>query len=269
MKSRFLIYLRSFIIFLFYLPATLIGQDQFVMESNYLGQNDTVLVYKPASGNIEYVVYMLHGWNGDFRQWSQIRDLQKLSDSWNLLIVCPDGLEDSWYFDGQVPEDNIYYSRFMIKDLIPLIDKEYNTRDKPRIIYGLSMGGYGAFYLYLKYPDYFRAALSSSGAFDFTHPLMKKYGIEKRLGDFSENSKLWMSMSILNLLKGKDLNPDYKFYMDCGKNDAFYNSNKVVADYLKTTKANVFFNEMQGGHNPQFWKNSVILQLYLMNTRKH
>lgn len=261
---------RLFLILLFLFPVALFAQDQYVIQSKYLDQqDDTIHVYKPASMNVDLVVYMLHGWNGDYRQWSKFKDLQKLADSWNILIVCPDGLKDSWYFDAQLPDDNVYYSQFMMNDLIPLIEKEYNIKEQPRIIYGLSMGGYGAFYLYLKYPQYFQAALSSSGAFDFTNPLMKHYGIDKRLGDFQENPKIWMRMSMLNLLEKKDLNENFIFYLDCGTKDPFYKSNIDVADYLKESKATVFYNEMSGGHNKQFWKNSVILQLFIINAKEH
>lgn len=263
-------YVRLLCLPVFFLLNTyLSAQNEHIISSKFLQQQDTIHVYKPSEGEIENVVYMLHGWNGDFRQWGRIQDLQRMADSWNLLIVCPDAFKDSWYFDAQKKEDNIYYSQFFIQDLIPFIDQQYNTSGIPRIIYGLSMGGYGAFYIYLKHPDYFYAALSSSGAMDFTHPLMKNYGIEKRLGSYSKNKQLWEQMSMIELLKKADIDSGYHFYMDCGEEDPFTVVNKIVAEYLQNSPASLTYLTMPGGHNTEYWKSAVTLQVFLLNMRNH
>lgn len=48
-------------------------------------------------------LYLLHGFDGDCRNWADLTSVENLSDLYNIIIVCPDGDKDSWYFDS--PED--------------------------------------------------------------------------------------------------------------------------------------------------------------------
>jgi len=49
------------------------------------------------------VVYLLHGYSGNYSNWiTKVPDLKKYADEYKLLIVCPDGDYSSWYFDSPV-----------------------------------------------------------------------------------------------------------------------------------------------------------------------
>ena len=76
------------------------------------------------------------------------------------IVVLPQALPVGWYVnskDGKRPVEDV-----IIKDLIPHIDATYRTinRREARGIEGMSMGGYGALHLGLKYPDLFGAISS-------------------------------------------------------------------------------------------------------------
>ena len=43
------------------------------------------------------VVYLLHGWSGNYSNWINKADLQTLVDKYNIIIVCPDGGYAGWY----------------------------------------------------------------------------------------------------------------------------------------------------------------------------
>ena len=90
--------------------------------------------------------------------------ISRLSEGANFIIVTPEG-EDGWYTDSaSKPSDK--YESYIIKELIPEIDKKFRTladRDH-RVVAGLSMGGFGAVKYGLKYPEMFVLAGSFSGA---------------------------------------------------------------------------------------------------------
>ena len=86
----------------------------------------------------------------------------------------PEG-DDGWYTDSAtVPNDK--YETYIIKELIPEIDKKFRTlADREhRIIAGLSMGGYGSIKFGLKYPNLFSIVGSFSGAFDAANAYEKE-----------------------------------------------------------------------------------------------
>ena len=35
-----------------------------------------------------------------YRQWNTIINVQKYADAYGFIIVCPDGLKDSWYINS-------------------------------------------------------------------------------------------------------------------------------------------------------------------------
>lgn len=150
--------------------------------SGFCGRVDTIKVYSEAMhkdipcvvivpdlyGKLQAsypVVYLLHGYSGDYLDWiSRVPSLRDAVDEFHLIIVCPDGGFSSWYFDSPV-DSTMRYETFVSGELVPAIDKRYHTiGDKGhRGICGLSMGGHGALYLAIRHPDLFGAAVSISG----------------------------------------------------------------------------------------------------------
>src|SRR5688500_15195595 len=110
------------------------------------------------------VVYLLHGLTGHYDNWTDRTKLAEYAAKYNFIIVTPEG-GDGWYTDSvTVPADK--YESYIIKELIPEIDKKFRTlTDCNRLaIAGLSMGGYGAIKFGLKYPEKFVLVGSFSGA---------------------------------------------------------------------------------------------------------
>jgi S-formylglutathione hydrolase FrmB len=61
------------------------------------------------------------------------------------------------------------YETYIVKDLVNHIDANYRTiaNRNSRGITGISMGGYGAMHLALKYPDVFSVVVSQAGRYDY------------------------------------------------------------------------------------------------------
>lgn len=68
--------------------------------------------------NIKFpVVYLLHGYSGSYRDWIQkVPKLKEYVDLYKMIIVCPDGDYNSWYFDSpQIKEEK--YETYISKEL--------------------------------------------------------------------------------------------------------------------------------------------------------
>jgi S-formylglutathione hydrolase FrmB len=160
-----------------------------------LGTRKQFVVYLPPSydrepGRRYPVAYYLHGLWGNEWNWVRQGGLAVVMDSLvaaggpEMVVVMPDG-DDSWYTTWNAlltaadcqrdttrrePAESYcvpwqHYDEYVARDLVARVDSSYRTRaDRAaRGIAGLSMGGYGAVTLALRYPDVFSAAASHSG----------------------------------------------------------------------------------------------------------
>ena len=133
------------------------------------GTQGSYLIYLPptyaTANNRRYpVIYWLHGGFGNAREGSwaveQIDKGVKAGLMPETIVVLAQALPVGWYVnskDGKRPVEDV-----IIKDLIPHIDAAYRTLNQreARGIEGMSMGGYGALHLGVKYPDLFGAISS-------------------------------------------------------------------------------------------------------------
>lgn len=251
MKTKF------FLLFLFLSCINLFAQDTLLYKLNILPATDTTVVFTPADYNNsnEYpVVFMLHGWSGNYAQWNKTAGVQQYADKYGFIIVCPDGFYDSWYFNSPIKE-NSQFETFFIQDLIPDIEKKYSVDKSNLFITGLSMGGHGAVYMFLKHPDLFRSAGSTSGIVDITK-FPDKWGLNKVLGNYEKNKSVWEKHSDIYLLKNiKGLNK--KLIVDCGTEDFSFNVNKAFADSCKANNIDIKFISGPGTHSHAYWKSSI------------
>ena len=66
------------------------AQQQLIINSSYLVSPDTVLVFTPDNGELQNafpVVYLLHGWAGNYHYWDDIIDCQSYANKYNTIIV--------------------------------------------------------------------------------------------------------------------------------------------------------------------------------------
>src|SRR5690606_2665667 len=73
------------------------------------------------------VVYLLHGYSGNYLNWiTYVPELKDAVDEFHVIIVCPDGGVSSWYLDSPI-DSTMRYETFMTKELIRNIDARYRT----------------------------------------------------------------------------------------------------------------------------------------------
>lgn len=207
------------------------------------------------------VVYLLHGYSGNYASWAKdFKELGKQVDQYGFIVVGVDGNYSSWYFDSPI-DPSFKYETYVVKELVPFIDKQYKTiaDRKARAISGLSMGGHGALYLSFKHQDVFGAAGSMSGGVDF-RPFPEKWDIKKRLGSIAEFPENWNQNTVTNML---DLVKDnkLKLIIDCGVDDFFMTVNRELHAKMLEQKINHDYIERPGEHNLKYWENSLKYQL--------
>lgn len=211
------------------------------------------------------VVYLLHGYSGDYSDWiKKVPAVASYADQYNVLIVCPDGGYAGWYFDSPIDKKS-QYETYITKELVGWIDHHYPTsatRAK-RAIMGLSMGGHGALYLAIQHQDAFGAAGSMSGAVDIT-ALSNSFGIARLLGPYSEYPKRWEQHSVLDLTH-KLINDSLKIIIDCGADDFLYQQNLALHKKLLYDKIDHDFITRPGAHSWTYWANSVQFELLFMH----
>ncbi len=121
------------------------------------------------------VLYLLHGYSGDYTKWSN-HGAEKAAEPFAMIIVMADGA-NSWYVNWAVSERGWknQWEDAIVKDLIGHVDASYRTvaAREGRAINGLSMGGYGAITLGLRHPDLFCSIAGTSGALDHARGYIK------------------------------------------------------------------------------------------------
>jgi len=250
---------------LFFFPA--LAQTQIVLSSKNLPQADTTWIFKPKNLNKNDktpAVILLHGFGGNYRQWNNIMDAQKYADEYGYIIICPDGLVKSWYLNSPAKADWQYES-FFFDELLPRIKKDYPIDTTNVFITGLSMGGHGALWLFLKHPEQFKSAGSTSGGINLRDAI-GKFGVPELLGNPDKNSDIWLKYSVIQQIdKLAGINKEIIF--DCGADDFFYQSNNALKKKCDSLKIKATYIAQPGNHNAAYWKKSIRQQFQFFSNQ--
>ena len=243
--------------------------DTLMVTSKSMNKSIPNIVILPDNYSIQKesfpVLYLLHGAGDDYSSWlKKVPGIKEFSDTYNMIIVYPDGGKTSWYFDSPV-DKQMNYETYIYKELVEAIDNKYNTtKDRAgRAITGASMGGHGAFYLAFKHQDIWGAAGSMSGGMDI-RPFPNNWDLSKRLGTYSEHQEYWENNSVINMvymLEGDNL----KLIFDCGTSDFFYDVNRSLHKKLVERNIPHDYIERPGSHTWDYRVNAIKYQLLFFN----
>jgi S-formylglutathione hydrolase FrmB len=261
-----------FICFFFVVVSNAARVDTIVVYSNAMHKNIKVAIVIPdnAKGQVGVkfpVVYLLHGYSGNYGSWlKDAPQLQLRADQYQVMLVCPDGGYGSWYFDSPI-NDSIKYETFITKELLPYIDSNFPTSANKdhRAITGLSMGGHGGLFLGMRHSNLFGNAGSVCGGVDI-RPFPNSWDIKKSLGTIIENPQNWIDYSVVTI--AKNLKPNQlNIIFDCGVADFFIDVNRSLHQLLLTNKIDHDYTERPGGHNKAYWSNSIDYQLQFFSKK--
>lgn len=242
--------------------------DTVSIYSEAMHRNIKAIVIKPNNykkSNQFPVVYLLHGAYGTYDNWiKKVPSLQKYADEYKMLIVCPDGANNSWYFDS--PVDSAYrFETHVAREVPAFIDANYKTKKdrKFRAITGLSMGGHGAMFLAFRHSETFGACGSMSGALNVSE-IRKGYDVPKRLGDTIINKTIYHDYSVLTVIE-KYPKDSLAIIIDCGLQDFIIGMSKAAHDKMVRLKIPHDYIERPGKHDWFYWENAIQYQLLYFN----
>lgn len=252
---------------LLFLPALIAislilkAQHQHILKSPHIAIADTIWVFTPSDYSKDPakqfpVVYLLHGWMGSYHQWNDITYCQSLADRYGFILVCPDGLIDSWYINSPAIRES-QYADFFFFDLFPFIAKNYRIDPGNVFITGLSMGGHGALYLFAQKPDLFRSAGSLSGVLDLNF-CRTEYRIDDYLGIKNKKSadKILNRYAVSGNIK-KIAATGKKIIVSCGSSDPFLKLNDHFKKQCDAKKIDITYLITPGGHDYPYWKSAI------------
>ncbi|MBX3289562.1 MAG: esterase family protein [Acidobacteria bacterium] len=250
--------------------ADYLPQDK-TLDSKLMGRNMPYQVVLPSGytkssdEDIKFpVIYLLHGLTGHFNNWTDKTKVIEYAEKYRVILVFPEG-GDGWYTDS-VSNEKEKYESYIIKELIPEIEKNYRVdkRREARAIAGLSMGGYGSLKFGLKYPDMFVIAGSFSGALGAAEITEKNFpgsigkSIDAIFGPADSDTRRANDIfDIVRKTTPEKIKTLPYFYIDCGTEDFLFQTNRDFISLLTEKKIPHEYRQLPGTHNWQYWDSQV------------
>ncbi len=196
-------------------------------------------------------IYLLHGYGGNHATFSRVCNLKEYADSFDIILVCPDGNYNSWYLDSPVKKKSQFAS-YIIHDVVPFIDRHFRTiaDASGRAIVGSSMGGHGALTLLARYPDHFNGAGSISGILDIT-VFPHEWDMARILGSYTRNITTWQRHSFFYMLKSL-VGKEKAIIIDCGTSDFALSVNRAAHAKMKKLGIDHAYFERPGWHSYKY-----------------
>lgn len=223
--------------------------------SRVLGQQTAanVLLPQTAQPGPFPVFYLLHGLSDDHSSWARRTSLERYVEGWPLIVVMPNGGR-GFYTDAL---EGFAYESALVRELVPFIDRMFNTRAERagRVIGGLSMGGYGAIKLALKFPELFCAATSHSGALTKAH-FRREEETEEFDRIFGRNAAGGAD-DIFALAEKMDRGKFPALRFDCGTEDFLLERSREFHAHLESLHLPHEYAEFLGDHAWSYWDEQV------------
>ena len=240
-----------------------------VKTNNLKGRGD-ICVFVPPIENVANLplVILLHGVYGSAWVWSQKAGVHRTA--WEMMqkgtiqpmvIAMP---SDGLWGDGSayLPHRQNDYEKWIVED-VPLAVKQNIAQVSSTsnwFISGLSMGGFGALRLGIKYFEKFKAISAHSAITDIEQmPLFVEEATENyRQIPEQENS-------LIAMLSHQNLNlPKIRF--DCGLDDDLLEANRTLHGHLKKAQIEHIYQEFPGAHEWSYWQEHIKDSLLFFNT---
>ncbi len=244
------------------------AQHRLVLDSLYSESVNAwmkVHILVPETPDTFPVLYLLHGWGGDHRDWTTQTKIVDYIRGTNLLVVMPDA-HNSFYHDNASDSTKLY-ERWITQELPAFVEGKYRVDGKRRAVAGLSMGGYGSMMIALNHPDRYVFAAGLSSAISGIH-----VGGSEVTPNFARITQMF------DLIKGGPGHPNRARYDFLSRIDAqnpqtapyiylvhgiqdgytdFLPGHRRFTDALRAKNLKYEYHEVPGVHNWVFWDTHI------------
>jgi S-formylglutathione hydrolase FrmB len=224
--------------------------------------------YRKPGGDPKMLI-LLHGLSDGSAAWLLRTSLFRYAEVYDIACVMPE-VQRSFYLNMKYGLD---YATYIYEELPEICEKLFNVSCKPKdlMLAGLSMGGYGALYGALKYPEKFSVIGSFSGAPDLKSivtTLAKADPSIQRdcVNIFGDPPVVTEAQDLYALAEKAGCRAKaLPLYMTCGAEDFLHDSNVHIRDHLIRLGFNLTYEEWPGIHEWGFWDLSLqkFLKRYL------
>jgi len=279
-------HIKTHLLILFWSVSSycLSGQKALILDSLYspsIQETKKFYVLAPEDyRSTSYpVLYLLHGAWGGYKNWIEKTDIKGHASTLPMVLVFPDAGNSFYINSVQFPEKK--YADYILKDLMTYAEQKYKVDTLSRGIAGLSMGGYGAFYLATKEPERFIFSAGLSSAYsvpgqrydELTETELKNPLVQMLISAFgtpnADNYPRYYPPEIVKVLSTKKL--PY-FYFVHGIQDGyrdFLPAHRAMTETMAAREIPYEYHEVPGKHDWEFWDTHVraVLRKFLELTK--
>lgn len=231
-----------------------------------------------AAGDKKYpVVYALHGLfessafyerRGLATAFAAAREKGDLPEA---IVVVADG-SNSFYVNGPGGA----FEDMIVKDLVEHVEKTFRVMPgrEGRVLFGVSMGGYGAMRIAFKYPDRFAAVATHSAMLLEKIPTAEDGARRGQMASFNRifgtpiDAAMWAENDPLLLVAKADAKALPALYLDCGSEDRFqlFIGNKDLHEKLQAKGIPHEFGLYPGDHGYEYVRGVIDKSLKFLGT---
>jgi len=235
----------------------------FKFQSNALEMNCNVQIILPndvKNGEKLKVLYLLHGYIGDYADWMRFSSIERYSWEYRFAIVMPGG-HNSYYTDTSY---QMNYYTYLSEELPKFMTNYFpiSSQRNDNFICGLSMGGYGALKIALSNPNKFSKVISLSGVTDIVS-VINSENMRDRNNKFKaifgeesiKDTKHDLFYLVNQIIDNKQEMPN--IYIVCGTEDFLYEDNLRFKNHLENLNVKHTFIQSKGDHNWEFWDDYI------------
>ena len=223
-----------------------------IIESDVFKDKREIQVYLPATfrSDRRYPLLIVH----DGIDYLRYADLKVVLDNLThrleippliaALIESPDRLKE---YGG-----NEQHARFLVEDLLPLMDKAYPLQDdvNARCVMGASFGGVASLHAAWRFPEHFGSLLLQSGSFAFSD-----------LGRHQRGPVFDPVVEFMNEFREDPGRPAERIFMSCGVYESLIYENRSLVPRLQSKGVEVRFEEARDAHNWENWRDRLRIGL--------
>ena len=189
------------------------------------------------------VLLQLHGRSDDHRAWLEKSMLWGYVEPLPLIVVMPSG--HNFWWSNLYPERGVRYEDLLVQDLWEHVQAMYPARPGRWAIGGLSMGGFGAIRLGLKYPEKFCSIYAHSSAIPDQDTLANWFAGATPTVLSDLDCYAWAEQRTVADLP--------RLGFDCGTEDHLIKQNRAFHSHLEALGLPHVYAEYPGGHTWPYW----------------